>query len=213
VLWQKERLLNVALRSLPLDCEAVAWLDCDIVFGDPGSAQRARDAVERFGLVHLLHERHNLPPDAPIDRLESWDAPATSLSAVRKLEIGSATVDDLVDNTAQLTLGRFELVRRCQPMTNRRFAHDLGWARPYHEAVGGRRATIPGRIFHLWHSELKDRHYGWRMDLLRDFHPFADIAVDRGGSWRWSSPTPELHAAVRAYFDLRLEDGAVARGR
>src|SRR3974377_2142226 len=32
VLWQKERLLNVALQALPKDCHKVAWLDCDIVF-------------------------------------------------------------------------------------------------------------------------------------------------------------------------------------
>jgi len=32
VLWQKERLLNVALKSLPQVCDKVAWLDCDIVF-------------------------------------------------------------------------------------------------------------------------------------------------------------------------------------
>ena len=32
VLWQKERLLNLALRALPAHVEAVAWLDCDVVF-------------------------------------------------------------------------------------------------------------------------------------------------------------------------------------
>ena len=32
VLWQKERLLNLALRALPPCVEAVAWLDCDVVF-------------------------------------------------------------------------------------------------------------------------------------------------------------------------------------
>ena len=32
VLWQKERLLNLALRALPPHAEAVVWLDCDVVF-------------------------------------------------------------------------------------------------------------------------------------------------------------------------------------
>lgn len=31
VMWQKERLLNVAISALPADCDFVAWLDCDIV--------------------------------------------------------------------------------------------------------------------------------------------------------------------------------------
>ncbi len=32
LLWQKERLLNIALEQLPDDCDKVAWLDSDIVF-------------------------------------------------------------------------------------------------------------------------------------------------------------------------------------
>ncbi len=32
ILWQKERLLNLALGALPAHVEAVAWLDCDIAF-------------------------------------------------------------------------------------------------------------------------------------------------------------------------------------
>ena len=32
LLWQKERLLNVAMEQLPDDCDKVAWLDSDIVF-------------------------------------------------------------------------------------------------------------------------------------------------------------------------------------
>src|SRR5262245_24288280 len=32
VLWQKERLLNVALAAVPPACDKIAWLDCDVVF-------------------------------------------------------------------------------------------------------------------------------------------------------------------------------------
>src|SRR5262245_59277853 len=32
VMWQKERLLNIALARLPTNCEHVAWIDCDVVF-------------------------------------------------------------------------------------------------------------------------------------------------------------------------------------
>lgn len=32
IMWQKERLLNVALNHLPPDCNAFAWLDCDVIF-------------------------------------------------------------------------------------------------------------------------------------------------------------------------------------
>ena len=32
VLWQKERLLNLALQAVPRECDIVAWLDCDVLF-------------------------------------------------------------------------------------------------------------------------------------------------------------------------------------
>jgi hypothetical protein len=32
VMWQKERLLNLALGALPPECETVVWLDSDILF-------------------------------------------------------------------------------------------------------------------------------------------------------------------------------------
>src|SRR5688500_17208469 len=45
ILWQKERLLNVALESLPDGCDKVAWLDCDIVFESYDWAERASRAL------------------------------------------------------------------------------------------------------------------------------------------------------------------------
>jgi hypothetical protein len=32
VLWQKERLLNLAIEALPADCDKVVWLDADVLF-------------------------------------------------------------------------------------------------------------------------------------------------------------------------------------
>ena len=34
VLWQKERLLNIAARSLPKEIDAVAWIDADVIFSN-----------------------------------------------------------------------------------------------------------------------------------------------------------------------------------
>ncbi|MDD5070940.1 MAG: hypothetical protein PHV17_09455, partial [Candidatus Omnitrophica bacterium] len=34
VLWQKERLLNLALKSLPSECTKIVWIDADIIFDD-----------------------------------------------------------------------------------------------------------------------------------------------------------------------------------
>lgn len=51
VMWQKERLLNIALEHLPDECEAVAWLDCDVLFSRPDWPEAAIEALERWPLI------------------------------------------------------------------------------------------------------------------------------------------------------------------
>jgi hypothetical protein len=53
VLWQKERLLNVALGFLPAECDRVAWLDCDVVFAADDWPKRACAALTTHSLVQL----------------------------------------------------------------------------------------------------------------------------------------------------------------
>jgi hypothetical protein len=51
VMWQKERLLNLALNALPRACTKVAWLDCDIVFSVDDWAAAAGRLLDKFVLV------------------------------------------------------------------------------------------------------------------------------------------------------------------
>lgn len=51
LLWPKERLLNVALQSVPRDCRIVAWLDCDVVFEEPDWTERTAGLLEKFKIV------------------------------------------------------------------------------------------------------------------------------------------------------------------
>jgi hypothetical protein len=60
VLWQKERLLNVALQCLPADCRKVAWLDADIFFDSPDWAPSASVLLDRFPLIQAFKQVHYL---------------------------------------------------------------------------------------------------------------------------------------------------------
>jgi hypothetical protein len=51
VMWQKERLLNIAIANLPASCTKVVWLDCDILFEDDEWLHKTSDALERFMVV------------------------------------------------------------------------------------------------------------------------------------------------------------------
>ena len=62
VMWQKERLLNIALRYLPETCEQVAWLDCDIILKDPEWSKRTCQALVHYPLVQPFQKVYELSP-------------------------------------------------------------------------------------------------------------------------------------------------------
>lgn len=65
VMWQKERLLNIAIEHLPAECEAVAWLDCDVLFTRPDWPDAALRALETWSLIQpFAAARDRLAPDS-----------------------------------------------------------------------------------------------------------------------------------------------------
>jgi hypothetical protein len=95
VMWQKERLLNIALQSVPKDCQAIAWVDCDVVFDSPEWDEHARRALHNCALIHLYREIYNVPPDATLSQSRSPDIPPTSRSIIYKMTTGEFTLADL----------------------------------------------------------------------------------------------------------------------
>lgn len=87
-MWQKERLLNIALAALPGECDSVAWLDCDVIFDSNDWPERARQALKSFAIVQLYSERCNLLPGAVGDspELSSVEMIVPGCAASGKLE-------------------------------------------------------------------------------------------------------------------------------
>jgi hypothetical protein len=51
ILWQKERLLNIAISSLPPSCTKVAWLDCDVFFENELWAVETSKILDSYTVV------------------------------------------------------------------------------------------------------------------------------------------------------------------
>lgn len=83
------------------------------------------------------------------------------------------------------------------------------WSSAFHHDVQGSVYFAPGRVFHLWHGEKRNRRYLLRSVILREqnFDPAADIALDEAQCWRWNTDKPELHRKVHDYFRSRKEEG------
>jgi Glycosyl transferase family 64 domain len=62
VMWQKERLLNVGLSHLPAACNALAWLDCDVLFDNRAWVTETVDLLRHHAVVQPFSMAAHLPP-------------------------------------------------------------------------------------------------------------------------------------------------------
>lgn len=93
LLWQKERLLNVLMQSLPAECEYVAWLDCDLLFERADWPERTAAALDRVALVQLFQQRHHLPSRSDLQDASAAGALFSQQSSGRLLDAGSSAAD------------------------------------------------------------------------------------------------------------------------
>ena len=100
VMWQKERLLNIALEAVPRDVENVAWIDCDVVFASRNWLQAGIKALKSDSIIQLFSEVRYL------------DRPSTD-----KLEFNS--IPELVRSSAgsRLIHGEFKDVCLVRPVS------------------------------------------------------------------------------------------------
>jgi hypothetical protein len=90
VLWQKERLLNVALGALPKTCRKVVWVDCDIAFDADDWAARVSDLLDRFPFVQTFSQGHYMPRDWKPGELRTTKAEFTRPSIAYAVASGLA---------------------------------------------------------------------------------------------------------------------------
>jgi hypothetical protein len=61
LMWQKERLLNIAASRLPDACKKVAWLDNDLIFENPNWVEQTSKALDRYMVVQPYTNVVRLP--------------------------------------------------------------------------------------------------------------------------------------------------------
>lgn len=92
VLWQKERLLNVALASVPRHVRYVSWLDCDVFFEHPDWARNTVATLHEHPIAQPYVEACDLPRDVipaigeSTARVESTNRSISAKSAAGELD-------------------------------------------------------------------------------------------------------------------------------
>jgi hypothetical protein len=85
VLWQKERLLNVALRAVPAEERFIAWLDCDVIFGESNWAFLAEQSLAADNVIQLFSDILDLDSGDTGPARGDETKPPTGYSFVKKL--------------------------------------------------------------------------------------------------------------------------------
>lgn len=191
VIWQKERLLNLALALLPKECTKVAWIDCDILFTNPGWALQTSKLLEHFPVLQPFCCVSRLPRGS--EWVLSDNERRASLGAVYQrdpLAVWSGDINrhgepgfawaarrEVLDSTglydACVTGGGDHLIAHAmhgylnapcilKTITARHFEHFYKWASKFHQSVLGRIGFVEGSILHLWHGQLSNRKYSQR---------------------------------------------------
>ncbi len=192
LLWQKERLLNLAASWLPPECKYVAWLDCDILFKNDLWAKEAADLLKQHAVVQLFEtclrlEKGNIIGSKP-DRCESFGAVAPGnphlLSCGRydrhgHTGYGWAMRREIFDEVGlyehtvagsadhYMAHAIYDSYGFCveQSLKNNRRAlqHLQEWGKRFYRLVRGNFGVVSGEILHLWHGDLANRRYLQRM--------------------------------------------------
>jgi hypothetical protein len=198
ILWQKERLLNLALDSLPCNFTKVAWLDCDTLFPDNSWAIKASELLDKYIIIQPFEWAVMLPRElSDTNSLKQYLMSFAASVSERYTHINSISTRHghtgfawaarrdlltrhrlydaaIIGNGDHLIAHAIRgdwgtsCISRVAP-TREFIDHYFNWAVPFHQEVKNNIGNLRGEIHHLWHGELKNRSYIRRSQGLIKF--------------------------------------------
>ncbi|MCC5603385.1 hypothetical protein [Nostoc favosum] len=189
VMWQKERLLNIALSQLPTACKKVAWIDCDLLFNNSKWAVEASNLLDVFPVVQLFEMGIRLPKDQKIYRREgersksfasiyqdkpnhiykgymqhghtgfAWAARKDLLLKHQFYDAAIVGGGDEYMVHAMCGAWYSICVAKNLGKSKYHFNYFINWAEKFYEDVLGQVGCVSGSVLHLWHGDSKDRQH------------------------------------------------------
>lgn len=236
VMWQKERLLNIALATLPSDCEAVVWADNDILFAAGGQklTEKISGGLSRYPVIQPFERVLRLPKGisefmggTPVHYSYGYKrarygneitpeneevsgnvgyAWAARTDFLRQL--GGLYDAAILDGGDRLMAHAFAGCPNEKFLTERLNCFQYDHFKKWAAAAACEVGFCPGIILHQWHGSIAKRQYTNRHLAFRHFgfHPGRDIKMGATGAWVWRTPKKEMHRMVKSYFNWRAED-------
>ena len=224
VIWQKERLINLALASIGPHARYFAWVDHDLLFEradwlEVGTdlINRGADCVQLFDSV-AYYDRHGNKIEDRAGSVASWQrrgkidntAPGGAwIASVAWLRSIGGVYDRNICGGGDATF--LEAVTGARTnYVQRQTRHLRADCEAYVQRVGKASvAFVPGVVRHLWHGDREHRQYTSRDEILtrHDFDPQRDFILANSGLYELRDPFGQLAADIRQYFADRRDDG------
>jgi hypothetical protein len=229
LLWQKERLLNLAASWLPDHFDKVAWLDADILFQNPDWARDCDRVLDDVPIAQVwqrcdrLDSKRESTGDVVTSFAQRMQTEQALLDAgryevhghtgygwamrrdvFRRVGLYEGAVSGSADHfMAHAIFDRYgTCVEGALKHDHRQLAHLKAWGRRFHACVQGRLGVVPGDLQHLWHGDLADRQYFSRMHAITDhgFDPWTDIVALPGRPLEWTDEAVSRKAGLTNFF-------------
>ena len=198
ILWQKERLLNLAASWVPERYKYIAWLDCDIGFenfdwvndcvhrlkshqivqvfekcvrlNQDGTGREEPD-VASFGMIQY-YVPQSLSPE--IGRYDVHGHTGYGWAMRRSLFEQVGLYEGAISGSADHFMAHaiFDkygfCIENALKHDQTQIQHLKEWGKKFYELAQGDLGYVPGRIVHFWHGSTQDRRYFLRMHEITD---------------------------------------------
>lgn len=226
IMWQKEKLINAAVQSVPEEYKHIAWLDCDIHMANPNWAKAAVLALRKHKIVQLFNTAAWALEDGDIGTMRKSCvlAPADdgghagfAWAARREFFERYGLYDKCIAGSGDIACAAAFL--DCGVAPDRIGCIPIGpsygeWRRAVRKWLGNSKiACIDNVVTHEWHGKSADRGRAGRPESLAGFVPPIHL-IDRKAYFAFAESCPSKTVSlIRQSFERRKEDGAASRPR
>ncbi len=224
ILFQKERMLNMAAAMVPQQYRKIAYLDADVDFSNPTWLKETSALLDHFMFVQPfdsavwteLDGRAGMTKPSTLRMaggMPNHSHPGFAMAARRSLwsECGGL-FDKLVVGNGDTAVAA--AILNCDLPPTQTYSSSLMsdymlWRlKVTMKTQDGGYGWTRGTVFHEWHGAREDRRYAERNKILKDVIPGKHLRTHENGLLAWTPEAPaHVVEFVRDYFVSRQEDG------
>lgn len=232
ILWQKERLLNIALKNIPEKYTNIAWIDCDVIFENEYWVDEVNEKLKDYKVLQLFEKVKRLNENGFIQRtnksivfmvkdigylpfnnanFKGDGLPGFAWAIRREVIENIKFLDTMIVGGADSAMffsfvGKIK-IKVHENMNKELYDCFLEWHHDSFNEVKNSVNNISGDIIHLYHGKFLNRNYNKRYEFLKNnFDPKIDLTNDENGLWKTSD---KLKDQFKKYFKNRDEDNNI----